>query len=87
LNDNKRISPYFYISLYKYLFRSMVKLNRAFGFRDKLPLRSIFTYTIILVRIEEVLLTVFNRIEYLEFSDKSRRYGSFLIASLKKKIL
>jgi hypothetical protein len=86
LNDNKRISPYFYISLYKYLFRSMVKLNRSFGFRDKLPLRSIFTYTIILVRIEEVLLTVFNRIEYLEFSDKSRRYGSFLIASLKKKI-
>jgi len=86
LNDNKRISPYFYLNLSKSLFRSTNKLNMAFISNRKLPIRSVFTYTIILVRLDELLLIVSNRIENLESSDKSSRYGSFLISTLIKKI-
>jgi hypothetical protein len=86
LTDTNRLSPQFYLNVYIFIRRSLYKLNTTFLSFPKLSVSQIFTYTLILIKIEEAITNVSDRIELLESFDKSYKYGNFFVKNIKKRI-
>ena len=86
LIDSKKISPLYYRNLFIFLVRSVYHLNKTFCSIEKITIRQIFTYTIILRQIEEIYFNVNQRIQYQDKLSLDYRVGNFFLIKFQAKL-
>jgi len=86
LIDAKRLSPLYYKNLFIFIVRSVRCLNKTFIEFENLSIRQIFTYTLILIQIEEIYFNINQRMQYLDRFSLDYRVGNFFLTKFKPKL-